>query len=123
MSIVVKDRGSILHYVNAAYTSQMDSETHCLEGRRVSDKFYHVSGAVSHADVNAACNIKHRFYLDKEISLYTPYLKVKEILLNRLHASEELVCLHCVGGWPPLQDSSYVPEMDINRERINLKYL
>ena len=92
LNTVVKDRGSVLHYVNAAYTSQMDSTTCCLEGRRVGDRFHHANGDVSHADVNAACNIKHRYLFDKEISLYLSYQKVKKILLSRLRASEELAC-------------------------------
>jgi hypothetical protein len=83
---VTKARGSCLRVVNAAYTSQMDSKTGRLEGRRVGDKFHHVNGEVSQADTNAAVNIKHRAD-DTEISLYTPYKEVKEILLNRLAAT------------------------------------
>ena len=83
---VTKARGSCLRLVNCAYTSQMDSNTHRLEGRRVGDKFYHVNGEVSHADTNAAINIKHRAD-DTEILRYTPYKVVKKILLNRLMAS------------------------------------
>ncbi|NOQ14408.1 MAG: transposase [Methyloprofundus sp.] len=86
---VTKLRGSELHYINAAYTSQIDSTTHHLQGNRVGDKFYHVNGEVSHADINAACNIKHR-YIDKAITRYMPYRQVKRILLDRLHASKEL---------------------------------
>ncbi|SMF85226.1 transposase, partial [Pseudobacteriovorax antillogorgiicola] len=82
---VTKARGSCLRVVNAAYTSQMDSKTGRLEGRRVGDKFHHVNGEVSQADTNAAVNIKHRAD-DTEISLYTPYKEVKAILLNRLAA-------------------------------------
>ena len=80
---VTKARGSSLRLVNCAYTSQMDSKTGCLEGRRVRDKFYHVNGEVSHADTNASVNIKNRFY-DTEIKRFTQYKKVKRILLNRL---------------------------------------
>ena len=79
---VTKARGSCLRLVNCAYTSQMDSNTHRLEGRRVGDKFYHVNGDVSQADTNAAVNIKHRGD-DTEITRYTPYREVKKILLNR----------------------------------------
>lgn len=116
LETVTKARGSGLHYVNAAYTSQMDSKTHRLEGLRVGDKFHHGDGVVGHADINAARNIKHR-YFDKEITRYMPYQKVKSILLNRLRASEEL----SDHQRPSLQDSSYAPEMDINRERFNLE--
>jgi hypothetical protein len=83
---VTKARGSCLRVVNASYTSQMDSKTGRLEGRRVGDKFYHVNGEVSHADTNAAVNIKHRAD-DTEISLYTSFRDVKSILLGRLTAS------------------------------------
>jgi len=83
---VTKARGSCLRIVNAAYTSQIDSKTGRLEGRRVGDKFYHVNGDVSHADTNAAVNIKQRAE-DTEISLFTPYKEVKAILLGRLTAN------------------------------------
>ena len=83
---VTRARGSSLRFVNAAYTSQMDSSTRRLEGRREGDKFYHENGVVSHADTNAAVNIKHRAE-DTEISLYTPYKVVKKILLDRLSAN------------------------------------
>lgn len=92
LETVTKARGSRLHYVNAAYTSQMDSNTNQLEGRRVGDKFYHENGDVGHSDINAARNIKAR-KRDKDISRYTPYRKVKQILLDRLRDSEELASL------------------------------
>ena len=97
---VTKARGSCLRFVNAAYTSQMDSKTGLLEGRRVGDEFHHVNGEVSQADTNAAVNIKQRAD-DTEISLYTPYKEVKAILLNRLTAiggvneSEGFTLLSC----------------------------
>lgn len=83
---VSKARGSCLRLVNCAYTSQMDSNTRRLEGRRVGDKFYHVNGDVSQADTNAAVNIKHRGD-DAEITLYTSYKEVKKILLGRSTAN------------------------------------
>ena len=83
---VTKARGSCLRVVNAAYTSQIDSKTRRLEGRRVGDKFYHANGEVSHADTNAAVNIKDRAD-DTEISLFTPHREVKKILLDRLTAN------------------------------------
>lgn len=85
LNSVTKARGSCLRVVNAAYTSQMDSKTGRLQGRRVGDKFHHVNGDVSHADTNAAVNIKQRAD-DADISLYTPYREVKAILLSRLAA-------------------------------------
>ena len=68
--------------MNAAYTSQMDSNTHLLAGSRVGDKFYCANGDVLQADFNAALNLLHR-YSDKEITLYTPYREVRRILLAR----------------------------------------
>ncbi len=83
---VTKARGSCLRLVNCAYTSQMDSNTGRLEGRRVGDKFHHANGEVSHADTNAALNIKQRGD-DTEITRFMPYKAVKQILLNRSSAS------------------------------------
>ena len=40
----------------------------------------------SHSDTNASKNILKRKY-DKEITLYTNYKKVKEVLENRLKAN------------------------------------
>jgi IS605 OrfB family transposase len=85
LQTVTKARGSRLRLVNCAYTSQMDSNTGHLLGRRVGDKFYHNNGDVTHADTNAALNIKHRGD-DTDITLYTPYQEVKRILLDRLSA-------------------------------------
>ncbi len=53
-------------------------------------RFGSTNGEVGQADTNAACNILHRLD-DPEIRRYTPYRKVKQILQNRLHASEELI--------------------------------
>ena len=53
---------------------------------RVGDRFYHANGDVSHADTNAAVNIKHRGD-DTEITLYTSYRSVKKILLDRSTAT------------------------------------
>ncbi len=82
---VTKTRGSRLRLVNAAYTSQMDSHTNQLSGRRVGDKFYHVNGDVSHAGTNAAVNIKGRGD-DAAITLYMSHQAVKKLLLDRLAA-------------------------------------
>ena len=68
--------------VNAAYTSQMDSANGLLQGKRVGDKFYRVSGDVLQADHNAALNVLARLN-DSEISRFTPYKKVRRILLAR----------------------------------------
>ena len=86
LQTVTKARGSRLRLVNSAYTSQMDSNTGQLSGWRVGDKFYHTNGEVTHADTNAALNIKQRGD-DTDITLYTPYREVKKILLARLSAN------------------------------------
>ena len=79
---VTAHRNAFLHLVNAAYTSQMDSNTGLLEGKRVGDKFYCANGDVLQADTNAALNILARLY-DVKITRYMPYQQVKEILLKR----------------------------------------
>ena len=89
LSHIAKLRGSQLTAVNPAYTSQICSLTKCLTGIRKGDKFYRHNGEVVQADYNAALNILNR-KLDKNISLYTPYRKVKEILLAR--TEEYLQC-------------------------------
>ena len=86
MENVSQRRGSMLHYVNPAYTSQMDSMTGLLEGKRVGDKFYHANGDVGQADINAARNILARLS-DQEIGRWTPYKQVKSILLKRGRAN------------------------------------
>jgi IS605 OrfB family transposase len=82
LEYVSQRRGSTLVLVNAAYTSQMDSRTGTLLGQRKGDSFYCFDGEVLHADENAARNIQARLY-DTEISRWTPYQKVKSILLER----------------------------------------
>ena len=79
---VSQRRGSSLVLVNCAYTSQMDSRHGVLLGHRDGEKFYCFDGVVLHADQNAARNILARKY-DFEIQLWTPFQKVKSILLER----------------------------------------
>ena len=86
LETVTETRSSSLRVVNAAYTSQIDSNTRRLEGRRVGDRFHHANGDVSHADTNAAKNILHRL-ADTDIKLYTPFRQVKKILQDRLLAT------------------------------------
>ena len=71
--------------VNGAYTSQADSTTGLLQGKRVVDKFYRVNGDVLQADHNAALNVLARLD-DREITRYTPYREVRRILLSRCPA-------------------------------------
>ena len=78
--------------VNPAYTSQIDSRTGLLQGKRQWDRFYCCDGAVLDADVNAACNILARLY-DEEITLYMPYREVKALLAERTRTA--------VGTAPP----------------------
>ena len=79
---VSRRRGSTLVLINAAYTSQMDSRNGALLGRRKEDSFYCFDGEVLQADENAARNIQARLF-DSEIDQWTPYKKVKSILLER----------------------------------------
>ena len=68
--------------VCGAYTSQMDSNTGLLQGKRVGDKFYRENGDVLQADHNAALNVLGRLD-DPDISRFTPYRDVRRILLAR----------------------------------------
>lgn len=77
-----EQRKARLVLVNGAYTSQIDSTTGLLEGKRVGDKFHRANGDVLQADQNAALNVLARLD-DEEISLFTPYKEVRRILLER----------------------------------------
>jgi IS605 OrfB family transposase len=83
---VSRRRGSTVIYVNAAYTSQMDSCDGSLSGKRRGEKFYRENGEVLQADVNAARNVLARLH-DSEISRWMPYKQVKAILLKRTSAN------------------------------------
>ena len=82
LTSISRRRGSALVLVNPAYTSQMDSRTGLLQGRRAGDKFHGLDGVVLDADTNAARNILQRLY-DDGITLYMPYREVKRLLLDR----------------------------------------
>ena len=101
---VSKQREACLVYVNAAYTSQIDSQTRRLEGRRVGDKFYHVSGDVSSADTNAARNVEDRIF-DSRITRYMSHQEVKRILL-------ELAPVQLSINRVELQSKDYQPTAD-----------
>lgn len=76
-------RGSSVHLVNAAYTSQADSLNNgLLTGTRIGDKFYRENGDVIQADHNGAGNVLLRLD-DPEIDRWTPFTKVKSILVER----------------------------------------
>jgi hypothetical protein len=85
---VCTQRGATHIVVNAAYTSQMDSFTGLLHGRREGDKFYRINGDVLQADANAARNVRNRIH-DQEITRYMPHLQVKQILLARSSGATE----------------------------------
>jgi IS605 OrfB family transposase len=74
--------GSSVILVNSAYTSQLDSRYGVLLGKRNGDSFYCFDGVVLPADENAARNVLARLY-DSEIDRWTPFQKVKSILLER----------------------------------------
>ena len=91
--------GSVLKVVNPAYTSQVDHLTGTLLGTRKGDRFIRYTGEVVQADYNAAMNILARDK-DKDINRYTPYQKVKEILLKRTACFIEQMKL---GGGVPIE--------------------
>ena len=68
-------------YINPAYTSKVCNICGCF-GTRNGDTFTCPKCGKLHSDINASKNILNR-KTDKEINLYTPYKKVKEILLAR----------------------------------------
>ena len=82
LDTISRRRGSSVVLVNSAYTSQMDSRYGVLLGKRNGDSFYCHDGVVLQADENAARNVLARLY-DQEIGRWTPYKKVKSILLKR----------------------------------------
>ena len=92
LTSISRRRGSALALVNPAYTSQIDSRTGLLQGRRCWDRFHCLDGVVLDADANAACNILARLY-DDEITLYMPHGEVKALLAERTRLS--------VGTAPP----------------------
>ncbi|AVQ39845.1 hypothetical protein C7M56_14600 [Clostridium botulinum] len=72
-------------YINPAYTSKACSVCGGF-GKRDGDVFTCPKCGEFHADINASKNILNRKY-DNDITLYTNYKKVKEILENRLKVS------------------------------------
>ncbi|WP_295409110.1 transposase [uncultured Thiocystis sp.] len=107
---VCEQRGAEHVSVNAAYTSQMDSVTGLLEGRRVGDKFYRVTGDVLQADRNAALNVLARL-ADPEITRFMPYRDVKRVLLARSPAPLSVKRLE-------LGDPSRQPSADKSIEQV-----
>ena len=101
LETVSQRRGSSLRLVNAAYTSQTDSQCFgLLMGRRDGDKFYRENGDVMQADHNAAGNVLLRDE-DSEITLFMPYQQVKALLVKRTESYRSKLID---------QDSSYTPQ-------------
>jgi IS605 OrfB family transposase len=90
IDIVASRRGSRVVQVNAAYTSQICSQCGCF-GKLPYDKFHCASGcgAVVHADLNAAVNVKARSD-DQELHRWLPFQIVAQILLERCRQSDEV---------------------------------
>ena len=82
LDTVSRRRGSSVILVNSAYTSQVDSRYGILKGNRSGDSFHCFDGVVLQADENAARNVLARLH-DSEIDRWTPWQKVKSILLER----------------------------------------
>ena len=103
---VCEQRGAEHVLVNAAYTSQTDSVTGLLQGKRVGDTFYRTTGDVLQADRNAALNVLARL-ADPEITRFMPYRDVKRVLLARSPALLSVKRLE-LGGSPrqPSADKS-----------------
>ncbi|AOX03407.1 transposase [Moorena producens PAL-8-15-08-1] len=74
--------GSVVTEVQPSYTSQVDSVTGTLLGKRSGDNFTRFNGVVLQADHNAAKNILARG-TDKEISRYMNKTEVQAVLLRR----------------------------------------
>ncbi|OCB20033.1 MULTISPECIES: zinc ribbon domain-containing protein [Mycobacterium] len=79
---VSERRGSALTLVNAAYTSQVAPCCDVLAHRHGDRLHCTRCGVVWQADHAAAINIERR-KSDPDIGLYTPHLRVKQILLER----------------------------------------
>ncbi|NET63538.1 MAG: IS200/IS605 family element transposase accessory protein TnpB [Moorea sp. SIO1G6] len=74
--------GSVVKEVQPSYTSQIDSVTGTLLGKRSGDSFTRFNGVVLQADHNAAKNILDRG-TDQEITRYMVKTEVQAVLLRR----------------------------------------
>ncbi|NEO44301.1 MAG: transposase [Moorea sp. SIO4A3] len=74
--------GSVVTEVQPSYTSQIDSRTGTLLGKRTGDNFTGFDGVVLQADYNAALNILARG-TDKEITRHMTRVEVQAVLLRR----------------------------------------
>ena len=104
---VCEQRSASHELVNGAYTSQTDSTTGLLQGKRSGDKFYRVTGDVLQADHNAALNVLARLS-DPDIKRFTPYQEVRRILLSRSPAQLSVNRLELAAeAVQPSADKSY----------------
>jgi transposase len=83
LTLVSQRRGASLHYVNAAYTSQVVSQCGHFGDRNGDTLYCTECKVVVQADKNAAKNILDRLY-DSEIELSMRPPRVKRILLSRI---------------------------------------
>jgi Putative transposase DNA-binding domain len=103
-------RGSVVIVVNAAYTSQTDSRNGTF-GRRRGRTFHCYDGVVLDADHNAAANVLRRMS-DPDITLWTPYQQVRQIIVARTRShrlrlpSQDSSPLVSAGGERIIQDCS-----------------
>ena len=79
---VTKQRSANLVIVSAAYSSQVNSRTGCLEGKRRGERFITPEGEVLHSDMNAARNVRDRND-DLDITRFMPWDEVRKVLLRR----------------------------------------
>ena len=107
---VCKQRDAEHVLVNGSFTSQMDSTTGLLEGKRRGDKFYRVTGDVLQADHNAALNVLARL-ADPEIKRYMPHREVRRVLLSRSPAQLSVKRLELQAATP------------LNQVRINPTFI
>ena len=73
---------NLISMSNGFYTSQVDSQTGTLLGRRSGDRFIRYTGDVILADWNAAINIRVRGQ-DNQITRYMRSSEVEAILVGR----------------------------------------
>ncbi|WP_287360343.1 zinc ribbon domain-containing protein [Moorena sp. SIO3B2] len=74
--------GSVVTEVQPSYTSQIDSVTGTLLGKRSGDSFTRFNGVVLQADHNAAKNVLSRG-TDQDITRYMSKTEVQAVLLRR----------------------------------------
>ncbi|WP_424103671.1 zinc ribbon domain-containing protein [Moorena producens] len=89
--------GSVVTEVQPSYTSQVDSVTGTLLGKRSGDNFTRFNGVVLQADHNAAKNILDRG-TDQDVTRYMSRTEVQAVLLRRTARFLEGMGLSLVDG-------------------------